>query len=1357
MKVKDAAREPDGHRGGRVVTFYSYKGGTGRTMTLANAAWILAANGKRVLTVDWDLEAPGLYRFFHPFLDYSSLSTVGGVVNMINNYLEQTSEAPGGITERRARESGHAAVAGHAISLSWEFPSGGGIDFISAGKQNEDYSTILNGLNWDDFYQDYEGGTFLDAMREEMARSYDYTLIDSRTGLSDSSKICTQHLPDDLVVCFTLSDQSIDGAAGVARLIDDRQRDRDIRILPVPMRIDEGEKERAERGRAVARQRFRGLPRVVHSVDPAEYWGSVEIPYKAFYAYEEVLATFGDRPGLPNTVLAASERLVAELTGGAITRLPAMPEALREVTAEKFTRKALVRRNDASVRLWYAVEDRMWVDWVTFVLDKAGYRLSSNRIDRDPGAAAEPGARADGSQPAVGSDRSDGPDRDDGDEPGQRVDMPFLTRHFMRAARAREIWGPVPTGDLAAPGPQTVALRLGGMNPGTPTGHSAPLDLSSPTLDTTRAAELLVRHLGGDDEAVAMALEELDSPDAPRFPGTRTGIVSLLSRNEEFTGRAEELTTLRNRLVAGPSSGRDSGAQVLRGFGGVGKSQLAREYAYRYIADYDVVWWIPAERPSSITTELAALGRRLDVGGGLNETDAALAALNALTQGTPYSRWLLVFDNAEDPESLKEFLPQGDGHVIVTSRNQVWNRVVAELEVDVFTPEESVAHLRRRVKGMEPGEARMLAQALGDLPLAVEHAAAYLVLTDMSVSTYMERLDSFPSDMFGEAPPADYALPIKTTFAASLQRLEQEWPSAKRLLQMSVFFGPEAFSQTLVYKSPEMLRHLSAQDPALRSSPAQLGRVVNAIKRLSLAKVDGRTDTIQVHRVLQALLRMQMTDTELEEIRSEAQTVLAGQRPLGGEVEDPENRPAFERIRPHLTACSAEYSELPEVRQLMVDLVRLQWRNGDFVLARTEADRIDALWSSRLGEEHEQTLALRTVRANILRDLGEYRESWELDRRTWESQCRLLGEDDPSTLVTARGMAGGLRALGRYQEALERDLITHQMLLDQFMEEDRAVLSVSHNLAIDYRLIGDSESALRFDERTERTRRQVLGPTHPRTLLSQLLLARDKRDGGELRDAAADLQRVREDYRATRGDDDPETLRASKSLAVSLRLLGRFKEAAEITRDTYARYLVRYGDDNPDTWTCGLNMAADDWSLGNHNEALSRAEEIRERFIRSLGDRHPNSLACADNVAVYLRAPGASENRVKRSAVLGEETTGRLTALLGKDHSFTLCAEVNWANARAQLGQLAEAERIGRSCLDRLAGKLGAEHPDTLACQSNLAVTLRARGQTAEAERLHDEAVRAFNRDRNFGLSHPETVRAEKWERISHVLELQAW
>jgi MinD-like ATPase involved in chromosome partitioning or flagellar assembly/tetratricopeptide (TPR) repeat protein len=1347
---------------GRVVTFYSYKGGTGRTMTLANTAWILAANGKRVLTVDWDLEAPGLARFFHPFLDQGALASTGGVVDMINNYLDCAFDGAVSELPDLAVEGGRAAVAGHAMSLDWEFPGEGGIDFISAGRQNQDYSTILNGLNWDQFYQEYEGGTFLDALRAEMVGSYDFTLIDSRTGLSDSSKICTQHLPDDVVVCFTLSDQSIDGAVGVARHLDRRYKDRDLRILPVPMRVDEGEKERADRGRAVAKQRFRGFPRTLHTLASAQYWGSVEIPYRAYYAYEEVLAVFGDKPGLPATVLGATERLVAELTRGEVSSLPEMPEPVREAGAARFHRKAVTKENDSQFRLWYAVEDQMWADWVEFVLVRAGCQVTVARIDMEPGVADLLGSGS--GRTGVSLGRLPKAARNNGSR--EVVEVPLLTRHFTRVPQAETIWGPVPRDALAAPRPRTIGLRLGSVQPGAPVGHNPPLDLSSRTLSGPGAAELLVRHVVGDDEAVGMAVQSLEGIEAPRYPGMRSGIISLQSRNTDFTGRAEELGLLRRRLLERDGRGSNSGAQALHGLGGVGKSQLAREYAYRYLADYDVVWWVPAEHPSSITGELAELAKRLDLRGHLSDTDAAQAARAALTAGQPYNRWLLIFDNAEDPESIREFLPGGEGHVIITSRQRVWQREATELEVNVFSPEESVAHLCRRVVGMEPAQAGELARVLGDLPLAVEHAAAYLAQTGMSVPIYLERLDSYPEDMFGEAPPADYPLPIKTTFAASLDQLEQEWPAAKRLLQLSVFLGPEPFSQTLVFKSPEMVRILSAHDARVRSSPGQLGGAINAVRKLSLAKVDSSKSTVQVHRVLQALLRMQMSEQEQREIRDDVRRVLMGQRPLGGEVENPENRPAFELIRPHLAACSAETSEEPRVRQLMIDLVRLQWRSGDFELARKESARIDVLWRAMLGENHPQTLELRCLRANILRDVGEYQQSLDLSRKTWVAQCTLLGEDDYSTLMTARGMAAGMRAVGLYQEALERDLLTYNSLRGQFVEEDGDVLSTAHNLAIDYRLIGDAKSAQRFDEQTLRTRRNVLGPDHDRTLNSQLYLARDKRDSGELRDAANDLERLFERYRDTKGEDHPDTLRAAKSLAVSLRVLGQYQQAAKLTKDAYGRYLSRYGEDHPDTWTCGLNLAADEWCTGDVASAVRRAEGIRNRFVGALGADHPNSLACADNVSVYLRSAGAAQGVIRRAVSLGEEAVRGFRARLGEQHPFTLCAEVNWTNARAQLDEelsgskdakLREVAEGERSCLDRLMRQMGGSHPEVQACRSNLAVTLRALGEIPEAQRLHDQAVRAFNEDRNFGAAHPDTVLAEDWQRISHVLELHSW
>ncbi|MFC7567835.1 KGGVGR-motif variant AAA ATPase [Actinomadura namibiensis] len=231
---------------GTIVTFYSYKGGTGRTTALANVAWIMAMSGRKVLAVDWDLESPGLHKFFHPFLDEGVMGATPGVIELLSDYAWAATRR-----HENAERDWHleyAKILKHAVSLNWNFESGGTLDFVSAGRQNRDYSSLITSMDWDNFYERLGGGQFFDALRADMRRHYDYVLIDSRTGLSDIADICTVHFPDVLVDCFTLSDQSIDGAAAVAKHIDERYRERGIRVLPVPMRIDFGENAKVEAG-----------------------------------------------------------------------------------------------------------------------------------------------------------------------------------------------------------------------------------------------------------------------------------------------------------------------------------------------------------------------------------------------------------------------------------------------------------------------------------------------------------------------------------------------------------------------------------------------------------------------------------------------------------------------------------------------------------------------------------------------------------------------------------------------------------------------------------------------------------------------------------------------------------------------------------------------------------------------------------------------------------------------------------------------------------------------------------------------------------------------------------------------------
>jgi hypothetical protein len=322
-----------GAEGGRIVTFYSSTGGTGRSMALANTAWILASNGLRVLAVDWDLESPGLHRYFHPFVPGAADATQG-MVDLLNDYLRAA------VTSRsssRAWHAEYARVLRHAFSLTWdEFPGRGSLDYLSAGQTSSQYAPTY----WEHFYERRDLHYFIDALRADMKRNYDYVLIDSQTGLNDTASICADVIPDVVVACFVLSGHSIEMTAGFARAVGDqtkgkRQR---IRVLPVPMKIDFSDASRVAAGLLTARAAFAGFPNGLDDKKQATYWETAGIPYWASASFEENLAVFEDRRD-PPSLLNAYERLAFAITDGQVTAMPPMDEQTRVKFCDEFTRK----------------------------------------------------------------------------------------------------------------------------------------------------------------------------------------------------------------------------------------------------------------------------------------------------------------------------------------------------------------------------------------------------------------------------------------------------------------------------------------------------------------------------------------------------------------------------------------------------------------------------------------------------------------------------------------------------------------------------------------------------------------------------------------------------------------------------------------------------------------------------------------------------------------------------------------------------------------------------------------------------------------------------------------------------------
>ncbi|BCJ39483.1 hypothetical protein GCM10010168_62690 [Actinoplanes ianthinogenes] len=1277
-------------REGRIVTFYSYKGGTGRTMALANVAWILAANGHRVLAADWDLESPGLHRFFAPFLTPEQVTTTRGVIGLITEYQWATlprDEGGNGVPAADRPDDWYreyARAERYAFSINWTFPSGGSLDLLLAGHSSLEYEASLAGLNWEDFYNRLGGSLFFDALREDMKSRYDYTLLDSRTGLSDVADICTIHLPDVIVDCFTLSDQGIDGGASVAAQIRTYDDERTRRILPVPMRVDHGEQSKADAGRTLAKHRFPRLPAGMTEDERRNYWYEVEVPYRTYYAYEETLATFGDEPGNPASLLSSYERLTGYITDGRVTRLPQLDPALRRQVVSRFERKpALI---EETLVLRYAAADQVWAEWLLAVYAAARLRVL------DGGAfPSDPGAR----------------------------EVVLYSGDYRG------------TGDRSA-----VALCVGDATPSHDDfeawdslhGHSA-----------KSAIERALRLVGADERGAADWHATL-----PRFPGELPEVFKVPVKNPRFTGRDRELRRVRDALK------RSAGTPVaLVGGAGVGKSQLAIEYAHRFQGAYDVIWWVPADPPQFVDTFIADLGAELNYPRRATVDDSAGVVVRRLSrggtrEGTPL-RWLLIFDNADRYAEIERYLPRGNGHLLVTTRNAEWGDFANVLDLDAFTRAESIQHLRFRVgpQTLSRGDADRVADAVGDLPILVVLAAAWLHDTGRSAEAYLAGLESAGTVRHDATGVWDVIL----------DRLRGTSPGAYQLLQLASMLQPE-ISLSLLY-SEEVARVIARHDPAVARQLADrmsehdiTSALMQQINRLSLVKLEPEHQRVTVHRLLQGALRDRMTADQLAETRHSVHRVLARARP-SGEVEDPALWERFRLLWGHLDGSRPEGCPDDDVRQLVIDRVRYIYLVGSFRQGLEYAVRADQAWSDRLAalpdddpDRHPlvvRLLHLRFHRGNLLRSLGEFERARDLDRETLEAQERLIGEDHPFTLFTAGSYGADLRALGYYQEALERDLRTHRLSAERFGEDNRRTLAFANNLGTSYRLIGDFRRALEMDRTTHQRMAQVLGEDHQRTLLAGNNLGRDLREAGAYGESADRLREVRLGFEKLYGQHSRDALAVQANLAVSLRCAGHLDEARELLDEAYERLTTILGPDGPETLLTRLSRAANMLLTDDFAAARAEFEKTEELLVRRFGaDRHPYVLVGRVNLAVALGEAGAVELALPIAAATVEE----LRAKLGPAHPSTMAAENNLAVFLIESGDREGGRELLTATADRIVVALGGTHPDTALSQANLALV---RG-TDHLPFLHRLAERV-------GSDHPSVRSLQRRRFVYRVLD----
>jgi hypothetical protein len=797
-----------------------------------------------------------------------------------------------------------------------------------------------------------------------------------------------------------------------------------------------------------------------------------------------------------------------------------------------------------------------------------------------------------------------------------------------------------------------------------------------------------------------------ESSSLPRAVPTIWGKVP--QRNKNFTGREDILDQLRHGVS---SSVRAVLPHALQGMGGVGKTAVATEYAWRYRSEYDLVWWIPADQFALVRSSLAALAGPLGLQGitPLGIEAAASAVLNALRLGQPYRRWLLIFDNADQPEDLNEFIPRdAPGDVIITSRNHRWESMVDTVTVDVFSRSESTAFLTKRgARGASEAEAGRLAEELGDLPLALEQAGALQAETGMSVDEYLRLLKEHAAQILAEGQSPEYPLSMTAAWKVSVSALRDQLPEAMDLLQCCAFFGPEPIPRDL------FRRGAGHRLSDLLGDPILLARAIRELGRFALVRIDGRA--LVVHRLIQALLRDDLDSEDQASYRHEVHLILATTVPL--DPDDVRQWPRFAELVAHVSSRASDLAHCrdPAVRQLALRMVRYLTQSGDHPSAQVLAEQFIRQWADDYGADDADVLAMQRQLGDALREMGRYAASYELSDAGLTTARRVLGEQHELTISLTRSLAADLRARGEFAAARTLDeeaLRLHEAVLGAGHPQTWRVMN---NLAIDYGLTSDYPRARDLHRRTYLLRSEAReGVSSADVVTSWSGLARGLRlcgQFGEARDVGADAY----EYSVqSLGPEHYLTLRAAKDLCIAMRRSGTAPDdALELTQEVYD-LSSRLFPGRPDTLAAAISLVNVQRALGRARSVLALAEETVAQHSAVYGDDHPYTLGCIANLGILCRVTGDPA----RARELDELALAGLDRRLGRDHDYSLSVAIGLASDLAELGDGAAAQALGEDTLGRLRRLMGDDDPLTLACAFNLSRDLRAAKALDQAAEL---------------------------------------
>lgn len=649
------------------------------------------------------------------------------------------------------------------------------------------------------------------------------------------------------------------------------------------------------------------------------------------------------------------------------------------------------------------------------------------------------------------------------------------------------------------------------------------------------------------------------------------------ARNPFFSGREDLLTRLSAQLQ-GEQRAAIGQTQAISGLGGIGKTQLATEYAYRYQQAYQFILWARADNVEALNASYAEIAVHLK----LAEKDAqdqeviVQAVKNWLQR---HRAWLLILDNADQPEILTPFLPPlVGGHVLITTRaadlSNLGLGIADSLVVETFSIERSALFLLHRANLLplaapldqarqeEQEQARQISEELGGLPLALDQAGAYLRATRASLATYQQLYRQRRADLLRQRRSQEHPAAVATTWNISFERVEAVNPAAAELLRFCAFLAPDAIPEELLSKGAA---HLGRVLAPVATDAYRLNEAIEALRAYSLIERDPGKRALSVHRLVQAVLRDSLPASKRKQWERRAVFALQATFPQG----DFENWSICERLLPHALLYANWRGQTQDAN---LRAASLAFRAGYYLTERgryAEAERLHmqalALREQQLSPEHPDVAVSLNSLGALYEKQGKYAEAEPMFLRALAIAEKVHGPGHPAVAVALSNLATLYGDQGKQAEveALYQRALT--ICTQQLGPDDPVTALYLNNLAVHYmqqKQYAKAEpllrNALTLFERES-------GPDHPQYATSLSNLAYLYADQGQFARAEPLFLRALAIEERHLGTEHPDTARNLFNLAHVYIEQGKYTKAEEFLKRALAIYEQTLGQEHPST------------------------------------------------------------------------------------------------------------------------------------------------------------------------------------------------